>query len=417
MTNRLSPHAAHREAWRCLQCWDAPCTAACPVHVPIPEFIARLRAGDVEGAEELVRGANPLISTCGEICPDEQYCSRACVLRDVEGSIRARELHRFVTETAQTSVPAWPHSRPERVAVVGAGPAGIACARELAALGHAVDVYERDPAPGGIVRYGLAVNRFAVDRLDTDLDALRDAPITWHTGHAVTSLREILREYASVFYSPGTHKDILLGLPDEEGLVTSGMDFLRGWRTGSGKNLSGKDVVVVGGGNVSLDVTLTAVHAGAARVVLAYRRGPREMPAWRRELEEAASKGVSIEYYAHPVALVASSGRIRGVVCRRTRVVDRGERRPVPEDMEGFDFTLPADEVIRAVGSAPERNEDVEVRWGSKATLPVSEHMETAQPGLFAGGDLVSREGTVVAAASHGLRAARAIHRMLTGAA
>lgn len=413
MADLLSPHSAHREAWRCLQCWDAPCTAACPVHVPIPEFIARLRSGDIVGAEELVRGANPLISTCGEICPDEQYCSRACVLRDVESPVRVRELHRFVTATAHAPWPAWAPTRPQRLAVVGAGPAGIACARELAALGWAVDVYERDDAPGGIVRYALAVERFAVERLDSDLAALRGAPIAWLMGTAVRSLQEILGSYAAVFYGPGAHLDVLLGLAHEDALVESGMEFLRGWRLGRGRDLSGKEVVVVGGGNVSLDVALTARHAGAARVVVAYRRGPREMPVWRRELEEAASKGISVEYYAHPVGIIAEAGRLRGLQCRRTRLVDRGERRLFPEDMAGFDFILPADVILRAVGSEPGRDEDVAVGWGDKATLPVSEEMKTSVPHLFAGGDLVSREGTVVAAASHGLRAARAIHRMM----
>ncbi|MBN1423619.1 FAD-dependent oxidoreductase [Candidatus Fermentibacteria bacterium] len=415
MFDLLSPHVAHREAWRCLVCWDAPCTAACPVHVPIPEFIARLRSNDVVGAEELVREANPLISTCGEICPDEQYCSRACVLRDAEGPIRVRELHRFVTASAHAPWPAWAPSRPERLAVVGAGPAGIACARELAALGWGVDVYERDAAAGGVVRHALAVGRFAVERLDSDLDALRGAPITWHMGHAVPSLREILESYAAVFYAPGTHRDVLLDLQGEDTLMVSGMEFLRGWRMGQGLDLTGKEVVVVGGGNASLDVALTACHAGAARVVLVYRRGPREMPVWRRELEQASSKGISVEYYAHPVGIIAEAGVVRGLQCRRTRLVDHGGRRPVPEDMEGFDFILPADVLLRAVGSEPERDEDVDVRWGSKATVPVTEAMETSRRGLFAGGDLVSREGTVVAAASHGLRAARAIHRMLGG--
>ncbi len=408
----LDPVSAHREAWRCLQCGDAPCTAACPAHVPIPEFIARFRTGDLVGAEELLRGANPLISTCGEICPDEQYCTRACLLRGAEGPIRIRELHRFVTESAHAPWPTWTAWHDEPVAVVGAGPAGISCARELACLGYHVSVYEREALPGGIVRYYLAASRFDGHALERDLAPLASAPLTWHAGTPVTSLKAMLERYRAVFWAPGTHREVTLGLPDE-GLVTSGMAFLRSFRTGTGPDLTGKDVVVVGGGNVSLDVCLTAHQAGASTVVLLYRRGPREMRVWRRELEEALAAGIVVEYFARPSGLIVVDGRVRALMCRRTRLVREGDERPSPKDVEGFDFTLPTGEVIRAIGSQPTHEEDVDVRWGSKATLPVDADMATATRGLFAGGDVVSREGTVVAAVSHGLRAARAMHRFL----
>lgn len=411
----LSPSAAHREAWRCLQCWDAPCTSACPAHIPIPEFLARLRTGDRIGAEELLRTANPLVSSCGEICPDELYCSRACILGEIEGSIRVRELHRYVTEHTCIPWSHWESWRSERIAIIGSGPAGISCARELARHGYPVHIFERDPAPGGILRYYLAVDRFPVRLLDKDLSFLQGCGITWNTDHAVTSLKAIADSYDAVFYSPGRYVDIYPDIPDASVYVTSGMEFLRSFRTAQGMDLTGKDVIVIGGGNVSLDVAVSAAGAGAASVILIYRRGPVEMPVWERERAYAEERGVRINYCTIPIGLFIEDDRIAGLRCRPVTLVDSGEDRLMPVEIEGFDYILPADMIITAIGMDAQKDEDIDLLWKTKRYLPVDETMKTSKQTIFAGGDLVSSEGTVVAAVSHGKRAADAIHRMLRG--
>jgi glutamate synthase (NADPH/NADH) small chain len=385
------------------------------VHIPIPEFIARLRGGDTVGAEALVREANPVASSCGEICPEEDYCARACVLREVEGSIRARELHRYVTETGAAPWQTWNPWASETVAVVGAGPAGLACARELSRRGYRVAVYERDPAAGGILRYALAVDRFPVSALDKDLDALDACPIEWRFGEEVRSLQSLLGEYDAVFYGAGRYSDVLLGLENEDELTIPALTFLRLWRLGQGESLKGRRVVVIGGGNVSLDVASTAVSGGAEDVVVVYRRGPQEMPVWKREMEHVAERGVRFEYCARPIGLIAKQGRLSAVQCRRTVLVDTGEKRRTPRDHEGFDFLLPADLAVVSVGMTAGKGEDVDLGWKDKTYLPVDEQMQTKADRVFAGGDIVSAEGTAVAAASHGIRAAKAIDALFSG--
>jgi dihydropyrimidine dehydrogenase (NAD+) subunit PreT len=416
MDELLTPAAANREAWRCLQCWDAPCTAACPVHIPIPEFIARLRGDDTVGAEALVREANPLASSCGEICPDEDYCSRACVLSDIEGSIRVRELHRYVTKTVTAPWTTWKAWISKTIAIVGTGPAGLACARELSRRGYPVTVFERDSARGGILRYALAVDRFPDETLDKDLRIFDECPIEWRYGEEVTSLKSLLDAYDAVFYGAGRYRDLSLGLENEDGLTIPALTFLRSWRLGKEKSLKGQRVIVVGGGNVSLDVASTAVFGGAEDVVIVYRRGPQEMPVWKRELEHVMERGVRFEFCARPIGLIAKQGHLAAVQCRRTALVDTGERRRSPLDQEGYDFLLPADLVVVSVGMAARKDEDVDLGWKDKAYLPVDECMQTKTDRLFAGGDIVSGEGTVVAAASHGIRAAKAIDAMFKGA-
>ena len=416
MAELLTLAAAQREAWRCLQCWDAPCTAACPVHIPIPEFIARLRGDDLVGAEALVREANPVASSCGEICPDEDYCKRACVLREIEGSIRVRELHRYVTETATAPWPTWKPWVSKSIAIVGAGPAGLACARELSRRGYRVTVFERDAAAGGILRYALAADRFPVTILEKDLSALKVCPIQWQYGEEVSSLRQLLDDYDAVFYGVGRYRDVLLGLEGEEDLTIPALRFLRSWREGKAESLKGKRVVVIGGGNVSLDVASTAVFGAAEDVVVVYRRGPQEMPVWNRELEHVMARGVRFEYCVRPIGFIAQEGRLVAVQCRRTVLVDTGQRRRSPRDEQGYDFLLPADIVVVSVGMAAAKDEDVDLGWKEKTYLPVDERMQTRTDRLFAGGDIVSGEGTAVAAASHGIRAAKAIDAMFRGA-
>jgi NADPH-dependent glutamate synthase beta subunit-like oxidoreductase len=278
-----------------------------------------------------------------------------------------------------------------------------------------VTVFERDSAAGGILRYALAADRFPITTLEKDLKTLDVCPIQWRYDQGASSLRRLLDDYDAVFYGAGRYRDVVLGLEGEKDLAIPALTFLRGWREGKGESLKGQRVVVFGGGNVSLDVASTAVFGGAEDVVVVYRRGPQEMPVWKRELEHVTERGVRFEYCARPIGLIAKEGQLTAVQFRRTVLVDTGEKRRSPRDYEGYDFLLPTDMAVISVGMEADKGEDIDLGWKDKAYLPVDERMQTRVERVFAGGDIVSGEGTVVAAASHGIRAAKAIDALFRG--
>lgn len=391
------------EADRCLACGEAhavaPCRIACPAGVDVPTFVAALAAGDTDAAARTILAANLLGGTCARVCPVEVLCEGACVVRD---AIPIGQLQRFALDHSPVIVrrlrpQAAPNGR--RVAVVGAGPAGMACAGELALRGHAVTLYDERDEPGGLARFAIAPYRIGREPLPHELRVLRELGVEIRFGRRV-SVRE-LDAFDAVFLGVGAGPDTQVVYPgDELTGVWNSLDFIEGIKLGAPPAV-GRRVVVVGGGNTAIDVAREALRLGAVDVTIVYRRTRSELPAYAHEVAEAEEEGVHFQWLATPVRLLGVT-RVEGVECTLMRLGEQdesGRRRPVP--VGGSEFVLQCDTLVKAIGQA-----------GPK--VEVDESWQTSDPRVFAGGDAVNGGSSVVEAVRAGRDAAVAIDRWLS---
>ena len=418
----LRADQARTEALRCLQCFDPPCTAACPAGIVIPRFIRMLATGNVRGAAEVVRAANPLVSSCGVACPDEQLCGKACVRAAIDTPIEIRRLHRFASETGEgeglTAAPPPPLARrAPRVAVIGAGPAGLACAWELKRAGVAVTVYEAEKKIGGVLTRTIPLYRFPEERIARDAawSLGGSGTVKLRLGERVIHPEALVREYDAVFVAVG-----LSGVPPTwrgaalRGVVSADA-FLELTRARRYYNPIGRQIAVIGGGNVAIDAALAAVRCAqvqgvAATVHLLYRRSRKDMPAWEREIALAERAGVLLHQLVAPERFVGARGALTGIELTRTRLVnDKAGTRPRPEPVPGSAFLFPCDQAIVATGQALGATLSAKLPRTADGFLRVSAATHEAADGIFAGGDATGGEQTIVAAVRDGKRAARAM--------
>ena len=411
---------ARREAGRCLQCHDAPCVAACPAGIDVSAFILGILTENIRGAAEVVKTANALANVCGAVCPEEIFCQSACTRAKQDSPVAIRELHLFATREEREAGYSTP--RPfgregATVAVVGAGPAGLACAMELAKHGHRVSVYDRS-LPGGVPRSSIPPFRLRTEDLEGDLKFLGRFFTLGQLDVDIPALKNLIETHDAVFLASGLGRDKPLGLPGAQlpGVMPV-LPFLERAKVPPVPGAPGSHVVIVGGGNVSLDAAATAKRLGAAEVTLLYRRSEREMRVWQSELIEAREQGVLISTLTLPVGIIGRE-RVEGVRCRRTRLIDQVDpdgRRRVAE-VEGSEFTIAADAVIAAIGQTPSAGFLTMLDRTPGGHVRVDAEFRTSLPTVFAGGDLVGGEGTIVQSVAHGKAAAGAIHRQVTGA-
>lgn len=419
------PHEVVGEASRCLQCHNAPCTAACPAGVDVAGFIRKLRAKDFEGAAEVIDSANPFGEICGKICPAEELCEGRCTLASsLAGPIRIRELQSFASrhfgDSSRDQAPA--KSTDKRVAVIGGGPAGLSCARALRKYGHGVVIYEKKSHLGGTPYWAIPSHRLESQMLDSEVERVLGLGVEVTYGCNVgrtISLRSLMDRYDAIFVAAGLGPAERLSLPgaDREGIVAFD-EFLQSAKTGELDATAVKGVVaVVGGGNTAIDCACVARQSGAERAIVIYRRGPREMPAWKGEMWDAMQSGVEFLWLTSVTAISESPDGGMLLTLARTRLADpddSGRRKPVL--VQGSEYTMRVDLVVQAIGQAPNRSLiaqlPVELTDGCRVTIDPTTG-STSHRGIFAGGDAVNGGATVVQAVLDGMRAAEGIHRYL----
>lgn len=399
----------------CLRHKPAPCQSACPAHIDIPSFMAHIGHGDYRASLSVILQDNPLPLACGLVCPAP--CESACVRRGHDGAVFIRPMKAVAAEHCLAQggypLPARPIAEGKRVAIVGSGPAGLACAYYLAGQGHVLTIYEAQEQAGGMLRYGIPAYRLPAAVLDAELAQLTAMGVRIETGRRIEHLADLRAQYDALFLAPGTQASRFVPVEGvHREFVLGGIDFLRAVRGGA-ELLVGPRVVVIGGGNVAIDVALTALRQGAKWVALVCLEKRREMPASHHEIETAVAEGVVLHPGWGPLA-IEEDGRVVFQHC--DRVFDE-DRRFNPLFDAGRKLVLESDQVILAVGQGTDlsllADSGLETVRGFIVTDPASGR--TALPGVFAGGDAAHGPRTAVEAIRAGKAAAQGIHTWLTG--
>ena len=416
----------HCPAGRCSHLTPAPCHMTCPAGIDVPSYVAYIAHGRYEDAVKVIMKDNPLPWVCGLVCPAP--CEGSCRRGDVDQPISIRALKGFASKYVMEATGGYETRiktrRNEKIAVVGSGPAGLSAAYYLAIEGYDITVYEALSEPGGMLRVGIPSYRLPKDLLDKEIENFKEMGIKIKTNIALgpgLSLDDLFKNgFSAVFLSIGAHQALSLGLRGEnaEGVI-QGVDYLR--RLNLGETIpEGKNVVVIGGGNVAIDVARSAVRKGADQVTILYRRTRREMPAYFDEIEGAEEEGVTISYLCAPESILSRNGRVSGVRCIHMKLGApdaSGRRRPVP--VPGSEYEIEADLVIPAIGQIPKIPSLKGIEGLDLTPMKMIEvsstTLATSVKGVFAGGDAVSGTATVIEAIASGKKAAIAIDAFING--
>ncbi len=416
-----------KEAERCLQCKKPKCREGCPIHNDIPGFIALLREGKIEDAYWKDRATNSLPAICSRVCPHEFQCEGSCIRGKKGEPVAIGMIERYLVDwmvaNGKSMLKPCAVPKEKKVAVVGSGPAGMTVAFHLAHAGYPCTIFESLPAVGGMLSMGIPAYRLPRDIIEAEFDALRNCGVEIETGVAIgkdKTVQDLLANgFDAVFIGVGAHLSRKLGIEGEElGGVLHGVDYLRRVNLGEKLNL-GRNVVVVGGGNVAIDCARTALRTGSDKVFILYRRTKAEMPASQAEVHHLEEEGVKIEMLAAPVKIHGENGKLSRIECIRMQLGEcdaSGRCRPVPQ--EGSNFMIEADAIIPAISQDmdPTVNKGVDLalaRWGTFVVDEVT--MQTSREGVFAGGDAVLGPQTVAKAVFQAKEAAESIIRYLEG--
>jgi glutamate synthase (NADPH/NADH) small chain len=422
----MTSRQAAIEATRCLFCFDAPCTAACPTHIDVPAFIKKITTDNLRGSARVILEANILGHSCGRVCPTEVLCEGACVMHEKqEKPIEIGRLQRYaVDHVLDKNIHLFHAGAPngKRLACVGSGPASLACAAELAKLGYQATIFDRNDLPGGLDTLGIAAYKLRAKDSLREVELVRGLGVQFRQNKTVgrdITLDQLEKQFDAIFIGVGLGETWDLNLPGQnlDG-VFGAMEFIEATKVRSFADVKvGRRVVCIGAGNTAIDVVTAAKRLGAEIVHLIYRRGEQDMPAFRYEYDLAKLDGVLFHWHTQPVRILGDAGKVGAIECVRTHFeraagASRGELVNIP----GSEFTLDVDMVVRAIGQKPvtEFLRTVSgITLGENGTVAVNEHHQTGHAKYFAGGDCVNGGKEVVDAVAEGMAAARGIDAWL----
>lgn len=405
----------------------APCQAACPAGIDIPSYVTLIGMGRDAEAIDVIRRDNPFPWVCGLVCT--RPCEFMCVRGRVDSPIAIKSLKAFAAERAMAGGtyrnPAPAPPKHKKVAIIGAGPAGLSAAYYLALMGYDVSIFEALPVAGGMMMVGIPRYRLPRKVIDRETAMLSELGVTFHFdtrfGKDVT-LEQLKKDgYLAFLFAIGAHRSLKLGIAGEKDYspVIDAIDILRAVALGN-RQIPGRRVIIIGGGNVAIDAARTCIRLGVKDVTIAYRRTRAEMPADMEEIEQAEEEGIHMSFLTVPVEIHGENGQLTGLRCLRAKLVTRKDSdRKVPVPVEGSDYTLPADAVICAIGQCVDQTgfeTMTALKWTRRNAIDVNPAcMETAVPGIFAAGDAVLGPATVVEAIGGGKLAAYSMDRYLSG--
>ena len=426
------------EAERCLNCKNMPCVSGCPVNIHIPEFIAKVKEGDFEAAYQIIARSSSLPAVCGRVCPQESQCEAKCI-RGIKGEpVGIGRLERFVADWHNEHFSgevkkAEPNGH--KVAVVGSGPAGLACAGDLAKRGYSVTVFEAFHAVGGVLIYGIPEFRLPKSIVAKEVETLKALGVEVQTNFVIGKTLDISElfemGYEAIFIGSGAGLPRFMGIEGEtlKGVYSANEFLTRNNLMKSYKNdsetpiMHAKKVAVIGGGNVAMDAARTALRLGAEKVYIVYRRSLDELPARREEVEHAMEEGVEFRLLTNPTKILGyrnpddrrdpKNGFVTGMECIKMELgePDASGRRS-PTQIEGSQEILPVDEVIMAIGTSPNpliTSATAELETNRRGCIVADSKGQTSMEGVFAGGDAVTGAATVILAMGAGKTAAEAI--------
>ena len=426
---------AIEEANRCLQCIKPQCVTGCPVEVPIPEFIKSLRERKFAEGIATIKTKNALPAVCGRVCPQEEQCQVNCVVGRIGEPVSVGRLERYLADWEREhgfQIPEKANSTGKKIAIVGAGPAGLTAAADLVKLGHKVVMFEALHLPGGVLVYGIPEFRLPKAIVRNEVNYIEKLGVDLRVGNLIGrthTIPELLEDgFEAVFIGSGAGLPQFMGIPGENlGGIYSANEFLI--RVNLMKAFKfpeydtplrlGKHVVVIGGGNVAMDCARSSMRLGAD-VCLLYRRSRKELPARKEEIENAEEEGLVCKFLAAPLKFIGDEkGWVKAMECQAMELGPpdaSGRRRPIP--IKGSEFTMETDTVIIAIGQTPnpiiQRTTEGLVVHPKYGTIIVDENGKTSLDGVYAGGDVATGAATVISAMGMGKNAAKAIHRYLT---
>ena len=417
----LTRNQAAIEAARCLMCYDAPCTHACPTHIDIPKFIKKIATENLRGSARTILESNLLGATCARVCPVQELCEGACVLGTEHKPIAIGRLQRYAMDYIYgKGMNLFPPAKAtgKTVAVIGAGPAGLSCAGELAKSGHSVTLFEKRDLAGGLSTYGIIGLREPIEVALAEVAMIEKLGVKVETGKELGTdftMADLQANFGAVFLAVGLGATPGLGIPGDEYII-DGLEYIEQSKLDASNLVIGRNVVVIGAGNTAIDCATVAKRLGASQVTMVYRRTEKEMTAYSHEYEFIKREGVSFSFLTQPVRVHGENGSVKSLECLRMSLGPADvSGRPSPQPVAGSEFSLPADQIVKAIGQEkPSVASQLKLKT-EKGLIPVNERFETLLPGIYAGGDCIRTQGaaSTVMAVQDGKRAALSIHERL----